>query len=418
MQPQPTDPYPQSNASWFIDQWLQGKLEMTTPPTSRGRTLSPGKRRRLNSAAEDAGSGDSEKITSGLRNFEKPIYFPAFTAFTQLPADTQELYERLVDITNPEKIMPLSIRDDIHSITSGRYQSARFYHDQGMFEEGSVTQKRSDSVASAEGNLRVDDQDTARAAADDLPPPNLSYSERRRRRRPSPRAVALTELDTIVDLAAAANNCRVLGRQATAWNLEVHYPLFRLALDRPEYAHVLAEPVAHAPIAPPFLPCNPALGRWPGETVDSTRLDFVLALFVDSGLERELYGWVGRQREMDPALGEAIREAVREVPVPLGINQLAYDPLRYSPIAIGVETRTASLEDGRRQLGVYTAAWHRRMEHEWRLSFTVDREDTICDYQDILTDMTISNTRTVTGMYMIIAALRELAKLIGTHFRD
>ena len=43
---------------------------------------------------------------------------------------------------------------------------------------------------------------------------------------------------------------------------------------------------------------------------------------------------------------------------------------------------------------------------------------TVCDYQNILTDMTIGNTRTITGIYMIIAALRELAKWIGSHFRD
>ena len=87
----------------------------------------------------------------------------------------------------------------------------------------------------------------------------------------------------------------------------------------------------------------------------------------------------------------------------VGVNQLAYAPLRYSPIAVGVETKTgmSSLEEGRRQLGVCTAAWHRRIhalmaqkaymrgekivmlplllivEHEWRLSFAIDAGDAI-----------------------------------------
>ena len=89
------------------------------------------------------------------------------------------------------------------------------------------------------------------------------------------------------------------------------------------------------------------------------------------------------------------------MPLSVGVNQLASTPLRYSPIAVGVETKTgiSSLEEGRRQLGVCTAAWHRRMhalmaekthmagvkmvtlplllilEHEWRLSFAVDAGD-------------------------------------------
>ena len=36
--------------------------------------------------------------------------------------------------------------------------------------------------------------------------------------------------------------------------MEVYNPLFRLALDRLDYAHVLVEAVTHASIAPPFLP--------------------------------------------------------------------------------------------------------------------------------------------------------------------
>lgn len=63
--------------------------------------------------------------------------------------------------------------------------------------------------------------------------------------------------------------------------MEVHNPLFRLALDQPDCAHVLVEAVTHASVAPPFLPpWKPALdGTEARETVDSKRLDFVLALF-------------------------------------------------------------------------------------------------------------------------------------------
>jgi hypothetical protein len=221
----------------------------------------------------------------------------------------------------------------------------------------------------------------------------------------NPHMAALAELDLLVDLIAAGNSCRVLGRHEATWNMEVHNPLFRLALDRPDCSHVLVEPVTHASIAPPFLPLwRPALGGTEArcETVDSKRLDFVLALFVDPGFPREQHGWPGRQQEADSALGEAIREAVASMPMSLGVNQhqLAYAPLRHSPIAVRVESKTgmSNLEKGRRRLGVCTAAWHRRMhassahmrgkkivtlplllivEHEWRLSFAVDAGDAI-----------------------------------------
>ena len=61
-------------------------------------------------------------------------------------------------------------------------------------------------------------------------------------------------LDMLVDLIAAATSCCVLGRHEATWNMEVHNPLFHLALVRPEGAHLLVEAVTHAFIAPPFLP--------------------------------------------------------------------------------------------------------------------------------------------------------------------
>jgi hypothetical protein len=95
-----------------------------------------------------------------------------------------------------------------------------------------------------------------------------------------------------------------------------------------------------------------------GETVDAKRLDFFLALFVDPGFPREQHGWPGRQRETDPTLAEAIREAVADIPLSVDVNKVAYAPLRYSPIAVGVQSKKgmSNLEEGRRQLSVCTAA--------------------------------------------------------------
>lgn len=104
------------------------------------------------------------------------------------------------------------------------------------------------------GNDNDSDHDNNNDSDDEDTPHGPPYSERRQRREPSPRMAALAELDMLVDLVAAANSCRVLQRHEATWNMEVHKPLFRLALDRPECAHVLVEAVTHASIAPPFLP--------------------------------------------------------------------------------------------------------------------------------------------------------------------
>ncbi|KAL2260015.1 hypothetical protein VTK26DRAFT_6114 [Humicola hyalothermophila] len=395
------------------------------------------------------------KTTTALSNLNKPVRFPAMAenAGTQLPADVRGLYKRIRNIVvHHEEFMPLSIKDDIDSAAGCRHRKTWFYRDGGMPEADTRLMDRDVAKAAADNihnhdkddkNDDNEDNDDDYDYDDDDRPPGLSYLERREQRQPSPRMAALAELDMLVDLIAAANNCRVLGRHEATWNMEVHYPLFRLALDRPDCAHVLVEAVTHASIATPFLPSwKPAVDGTEirGETADSKRLDFVLALFVDPGVPREQHGWPGRQRETDPTLGEAIRTAVAGMPLSLGVNQLAYAPLRYSPIAVGLESKTgmSNLEEGRRQLGVCTAAWHRRMhalmaerphmtgkkivtlplvlivEHEWRLSFAVDAGDAI----DIITDMYIGDTRTIAGMYMIVAVLRELARWIAGSFRE
>ena len=358
------------------------------------------------------------KTTTALSNLDKPVRFPAMAenAVTQLPADVRGLYKHVRNIVvHHESFMPLSIREDIDSAAGCRHRKTWFYHDAGM-PEVDTRPLGSDAAQDATDNEHNDDNDSDHDDDndndndnddddDDDEPPGPSYSERRQRRQPSPRMAALAELDLLVDLIAAANSCRVLGRHEATWNMEVHNPLFRLALDRPDCAHVLVEAVTHTSIAPPFLPpWKPALdGTEARETVDSKRLDFVLALFVDPGFPREQHGWPGRQRETDSTLAQAIREAVASMPMSVGVNQLAYAPLRYSPIAVGVETKTgmSNLEEGRRQLGVCTAAWHRRIqalmaqkthmkgkkivtlplllivEHEWRLSFAIDAGDAI-----------------------------------------
>ncbi|KAH6964736.1 hypothetical protein EDB82DRAFT_578553 [Fusarium venenatum] len=108
------------------------------------------------------------------------------------------------------------------------------------------------------------------------------------------------------------------------------------------------------------------------------------------------------------------------------INQRIYGPVKNNPIAVSIEVKvtSGSLEQARGQLGLWTAACHRRMilprkseeeiiavplvmvmEHQWKLIFAVGRGDAI----DIVEDIRMGDTRNLPGLYRIIVVLRELA---------
>ncbi|KAH6627541.1 hypothetical protein F5144DRAFT_576151 [Chaetomium tenue] len=452
---------PEFSTSWFLERWL--KDTTSSGPNCDVIAKSPNLKSKASGSAVSepsairsgtaAASGDTAqrsrsrstspaKTTTALIGLDKPVRFPALAGnpLVQLPVDVRGLYKRVRNITvHHEAFMPLSIKKDIDSAARRRHRKTWFYHDAGM-PEADTRPLHSDAAQATGDDNHDDDSDSDCDDDDNETPSGPSYLERRQRRQPSPRMTALAELDMLVDLIATANSCRVLDRHEATWNMEVHNPLFRLALDRPDCAHVLVEAVTHASIAPPFIPpWKLALNKTEArETVGSERLDFALALFVDPGIPRDPHRRPGRQQEADPTVAEAIREAVANMPTSMGVNQLAYTPLWHSPIAVGVKTKTAwsSFEEGRRQLGVCTAAWHGRMhalmaqkthmtgkkivtlplllvvEHEWRLSFAVDAGDAI----DIIGDMHIGDTETVDSMYMIIAVLRQLAGWMAGDF--
>lgn len=410
------------------------------------------------STSKRSRSSSPVKTTAALGNLRKPVRFPALAenATPSLPVDVRKLYKCIKNITfHHEAYMPLSVRDDIDRAANCRHRMSSFFDDsihptpdlpgqsplQLLVGGDEPVSSRQSAPINATGQTGEGDID----GDDDSLPPGPSYAQQRRNRQPNHRDAALAELDTLVDLIAAANECRVLGRHESTWNLQVHYPLFQLAFRPAESAHVLVEPVTHAAIAPSFLPPwnTPQEGfDTLSETVDSKKLDFVLALFVDPAPSSPEEGWwPGRHAEADRLLAAAIRDAVSVMSIAIGVNHFSYPPLRLSPIAAMVETKTgngSNFEEGRRQLGVCVAAWHQRittlmasrpwmkdqrivtlpllliLEHEWRLSFAVDTGQTI----DIYTDMLIGNTSTVSGIYTIVAVLRTIAAWIRGPFSD
>lgn len=92
---------------------------------------------------------------------------------------------------------------------------------------------------------------------------------------------------------------------------------------------------------------NMFLAGWHSSKGGSKKVDFALVLVP----------------QPSSSLRTAIQQIINLTMSTPSINQSAYTPLRYNPIAIAVEAKTATASrDPVVQLGFWTAAWHRRME--------------------------------------------------------
>jgi len=228
--------------------------------------------------------------------------------------------------------------------------------------------------------------------------PSQFYTEEQAR---ADKTAALEELDAILAIRHAASTCLTGGHSESSWNLWVHHPLLALALSR--HTHVAHELATTARILPPFLPSIPDAAV---DAVSPNMIDFVLVLRLHA---RDHPGRVNNHSNdftpADSTLRDAIRAKVNGQQ-PFGeecFNQTAYEPLRYCPIAVSIETkRDGNFEEGRVQLAVWTAAWHKRMailndlpataqrlvtlplllvvDHEWKLLFACDRGECIVSF--------------------------------------
>jgi hypothetical protein len=181
-----------------------------------------------------------------------------------------------------------------------------------------------------------------------------------------------------------------------------------------DYDDILVEPVSSATIVNNFVPPI-ASGSDAGVTLANTKkVDFVLTLDV---------GFQFVQSDGEDPLSTAIRSVLLHEPFwTKTINQSLYPPLQFNPIGVSIEAKTASgsYAEGRAQLATWAAAWHRRWacicppslvessaggtmaggaeagsiitlplliisEHEWSLSFAVDRGSHIVCIAVILT---------------------------------
>lgn len=146
-------------------------------------------------------------------------------------------------------------------------------------------------------------------------------------------------------------------------------------------------------------------------------VDFVLAPKLEAELESAIQAKLA-----------ALAAGKKSSALHVSVNQTDYDPLARFPAAISVETKVAggNLEEGRMQLGIWTAAWHKRMEalgvasknqsrlptlpliltheHQWSLYFAVDRLDKI----NVCGPLPIGTTCNLLNIYALLPSLSQL----------
>ncbi|KAH6868975.1 hypothetical protein B0T10DRAFT_569138 [Thelonectria olida] len=228
------------------------------------------------------------------------------------------------------------------------------------------------------------------------------------------------EYKALCNILEAADICKVETAAESTWNLEVHGPLLKLAFE--PFPSLRRDLLTAARISKPFLP----------EMQAGTMYDYTRAKMIDMGV----------RVCPPPPIAEGIRQMLIGQPEPTRcVNQTTYGPVRNHPIALAIETKIAmgELEEARLQLGVWVAAWHQRiqmlvdasplllgvdriitlpliivMEHDWRLLFACDRGDRI----EVLEDISIGDTKSLIGLYTIMATLRALASWMQKDYVD
>ncbi|KAI0868227.1 hypothetical protein GGS24DRAFT_223891 [Hypoxylon argillaceum] len=165
---------------------------------------------------------------------------------------------------------------------------------------------------------------------------------------------------------------------------------------------------------------------------ESKKVDYVLVMYID---DQEPLHRVISDTTFEPQLGYGY------------INQTLLSNLLYNPIAVSIETKIASSrEDPLLQLGLWTAAWHKRMAtlrerrfpatpqaylagsrvppklvsvplievvaHEWFMYFACDSGQSI----DVYGPLQIGSTQSMLEVYSLLTCLEYVKQWIETSF--
>lgn len=208
--------------------------------------------------------------------------------------------------------------------------------------------------------------------------------------------------------------------------MHVHIRVLKHALSG--HKTVQVEPSLSAKIATSFVPTS----NGKAAVVESKMVDFTLLLWLNRGRPQST------PHEAPPPIADSrliagIAKTVWNQPDGSRfVNQSSYAPLHFAPIACNIETKTAtSANQGKLQLSVWTAAWFNRVSellpdnrlptiplihvvgHQWHISFASHRGSHI----EVAGELAIGDTRTLIGLYQLVASLRRLGDWIETTYR-
>jgi len=229
------------------------------------------------------------------------------------------------------------------------------------------------------------------------------------------------EIAQLHEVLAASERCGYWNRSEAAWNLLVHWPMLKIALSSLDY--VSAELVTSAEILTPFVPEV----RTPGGSMSQVPI-LAQSKIVDFAIVLQ----PPHENEEPPSY-----TLVQGLPFDeRTLNQTDYGPLKYFPAPVPVETKTTrgDLEDAKVQLGVWVAAWFRRIRllphrtdeatipvpmitvdgAKWAVYYACEREDKIIIYGPL----DLGDTNTIDGIYKLLACLRAIGRWVEEEFKD
>ncbi|KAH6628747.1 hypothetical protein F5144DRAFT_580029 [Chaetomium tenue] len=374
-----------------------------------------------NKTATTKRSSSPVRNTDSLRYLDKPVIYGHLRDAKQLPADAATLWNAVYPVVKfTTCIFPTEIRSEISSLYLYALPERIF---------GTTSAKESKTRKGlgedARKNTSLDSTITMQDEFPDQLPAVWAFARASTQPSVTPQRLALAEFLAARNINRETWRCMDGKYSEAAWNSRVHEPLLDLALFRhgPHVGYVNA---TSAKIRPAFMP-SLSTGK---AIAEGKMVDFVMTRCLD------YKDPVAADAELDVA----IRAKLQRQPDswPLTVNQTDYTPLTRSPVAVAIGTKAlaldASMEEGRVQFAVWTAAWHRRMEalgignrgqtplptlpliltmgHEWTLYFACDRGTTI----EILRAMDIGSTNDLEGVYKLLDVLRLLADWIDDVF--
>ncbi|KAI0146815.1 hypothetical protein GGR57DRAFT_478399 [Xylariaceae sp. FL1272] len=363
-------------------------------------------------------SASPKKSRTGLHLLEKPIATITEAVHESLHRDIQSLY---LDIQNAVEFKQVILPSDLPALTTtlGRKPPPSCFRDPDPEDENAI-----------------------------------------------PRAIATH--DGLCRIHRAAVKSALCQRHEPGWNNLVHTPLLDLVFRSDNGTNkelsdtVVAEfePLMAATIAGDSIPRYAGAGLAcsvstssageSSERTDSKVEDVVDLTQVHSSSNSKKVDYALVLHLPDGSdLLNLVRDLAKEVAIRNGvtaphINQSTYTPIAYAPIAVSIETKTPfSPDDPLVQLGLWTAAWHKRMEHlrshlswsgvdgkeeqllvslpliqvvghQWHVYFACDEGKSIKMYGPV----SLGSTESLMSIYALFTSLQAIKVWIETEFYD